>query len=69
MVRIETRVTEAIIYIEDNGHGFEKSSVLSRRQGNGLVNMKRRMQQVGGTAEVREGFGQGTKVAFHVPLK
>jgi signal transduction histidine kinase len=57
---------EAVIHVEDNGRGFETQTVSS--QGNGLANMKRRLEQIGGRAELKSILGQGTTVSFHVPL-
>ncbi len=68
-VRIKTDADELIIEIEDDGHGLEKQAQLNPAHGNGLINMKRRMEQLGGRAEWRGASGKGTTVIFRVPLK
>jgi signal transduction histidine kinase/ligand-binding sensor domain-containing protein len=68
-VGVELRPTEGIISIEDDGHGFDPRSVgQGSREGNGLLNMKRRMEQLGGAAEIQSIPGQGTTVTLRVPL-
>lgn len=68
LVRIEVRDNEAVISVEDNGHGFDEHDASSRREGNGLINMRQRIGEAGGRTEVRSVSGQGTIVFFHLPL-
>jgi signal transduction histidine kinase len=65
-MRLEILADEAVIHVEDNGRGFETQT--ASPQGNGLANMKRRLEQIGGRAELKSILGQGTTVSFHVPL-
>jgi len=58
---------EAVIHVEDNGRGFEINT--ASPQGNGLANMKRRLEQIGGRAEINSIPGKGTVVTFHAPLR
>ncbi|HTI99908.1 MAG TPA: two-component regulator propeller domain-containing protein [Dongiaceae bacterium] len=67
-IRVETRATEVVIFVEDNGVGFTRPVDPEPRPRNGLANMKHRLEQLGGTAEIQSVPGQGTTVAFHVPL-
>ena len=53
------------ISVADNGRGFEPERKPSR--GNGLNNMRRRLQSIGGRLEIRSGAGQGTTVQMFVP--
>ncbi|HLF03145.1 MAG TPA: histidine kinase, partial [Anaerolineales bacterium] len=69
VVRVETRATEVIVCFEDNGRGFETVAAIGRRSGDGLDNMRQRMEQVGGATEIQEIAGGGTRVAFHLPLR
>jgi len=66
------------LLVEDNGRGFAAGSVpgedreeFSKRAapGNGLANMRSRLQEIGGRCEFVSQTGVGTKVEFSVPLK
>jgi signal transduction histidine kinase/ligand-binding sensor domain-containing protein len=52
------------IAIGDNGKGFEISE--SRPLGNGLKNMRRRMESIGGTYEIESSPGKGTVTRISV---
>jgi signal transduction histidine kinase len=54
------------ITITDNGKGFENTKTGSG--GNGLLNMKKRAEDLGGTFEIQSSPGDGTKVLFKVKL-
>jgi ligand-binding sensor domain-containing protein/signal transduction histidine kinase len=51
--------------VSDNGRGFDS---LTCRQGNGLANMYRRAEWLGGSAELRTGLGEGTTITVIAPL-
>jgi signal transduction histidine kinase len=53
------------ITIQDNGCGFEPAAMAA---GNGLANMKRRLQDLGGTCVVASQPGQGTTVQLRLTL-
>jgi len=53
------------IAIADNGRGFTPAIVLP--DGNGLQNMRRRLQSIGGQLEISSRPGLGTRVSLHVP--
>ena len=55
------------ITIADNGKGFDAGSVSSA--GNGLRNIRRRLEAVGGRREITSRLGQGTVVTLFVPQK
>lgn len=59
--------------ISDNGKGFETKEVLSpdfrpEFGGNGLINMRRRAEELGGICEILSEIGKGTTVKVSVPL-
>ncbi|MDB6125984.1 MAG: putative two-component system sensor kinase [Pedosphaera sp.] len=60
----EDRLHVAIL---DNGNGFEANSQL--RGGNGLKNMRGRLEGVGGQFEILSRRGEGTKIRMTVGLK
>jgi signal transduction histidine kinase len=71
-LRIAISAQEIIISVTDNGRGFEipnGKETVSGKLGNGLINMKRRLEQVGGRAEVQSQPTAGTTVTFLVPLQ
>jgi two-component system sensor histidine kinase DegS len=54
------------ITISDDGQGFDPTVV--REDGNGLKNMKTRMETIGGTFELSTKNGSGTKVCLAFPI-
>ena len=73
--RAEFRIEDSrlILEISDNGQGFDTAMVLSDRfkpemGGNGLINMRRRAEELGGTCEIRSETGRGTTINLVVPL-
>jgi ligand-binding sensor domain-containing protein/signal transduction histidine kinase len=56
------------IMIDDNGRGFEGNGAGSARKGNGLQNMRKRIEGLGGRFSVTSTMGQGTQVALTVKL-
>jgi ligand-binding sensor domain-containing protein/signal transduction histidine kinase len=56
------------IRIEDNGCGFESNVPGSGRKGNGLQNMRKRINSLGDQFTITSAPGQGTQVSFTVKL-
>jgi signal transduction histidine kinase len=71
---IELRIGAATLElsVKDEGHGFQPGTVTSSRDrvsgGNGLENMRRRLDKAGGRCEIHSAPGQGTQVVFRVPI-
>jgi signal transduction histidine kinase/ligand-binding sensor domain-containing protein len=65
-LRVIISANEVVVQVEDNGCGFETASVTP--QGNGLTNIKRRLEQIDGRAEIRSARGQGTTVTLRTPF-
>ena len=57
--------TELNLFIQDDGRGFDLQTVVP---GSGLGNLKHRLQDVGGDAEVNCAKGRGTLVHLRMPL-
>ena len=53
------------VTIVDDGRGFEPATSLG---GNGLANMRQRMEEVGGEMRVERALPRGTRVELRVPL-
>ena len=78
-VRVELKQErqQITLLVADDGRGFtpggpqESPSAEPGRiaRGNGLVNMKRRLAEIGGVCEIQSGPGRGTMVIFSVPLR
>jgi len=54
------------IGVEDNDRSFEPSQISSLR--NGLINMRQRLEQLGGSFNLESSSARGTKVCLAVPL-
>ncbi len=76
-VRVSLTLTDSsfALLINDNGKGFDpaaktvKSESLRISGGNGLTNMKKRLEEIGGTFELNSAHGEGTTVKFVVRLR
>jgi signal transduction histidine kinase len=69
-VRISLRIAPDTIrlVVEDNGRGFD-ATTLAEDRGNGLNNMKNRLQRLGGKVEVHSEPGKGTRVEILQPTQ
>ena len=68
-VSVKILADEVAIHVEDNGRGFETRADSSFQTGNGLTNMRRRLEQIGGRTDLQSIAGKGTTVTLHIPLK
>lgn len=57
-----------VVMLRDNGRGFDLAEPRERTNPDGLGNMQRRLQQLGGRCDLVSSPGQGTTVSFKVPL-
>lgn len=72
-IRLAMETAGFELIIGDNGRGFASDSRSENAPGrvvtgNGLSNMKRRLEGIGGSCEIESAPGMGTKVRFHVPI-
>ena len=51
------------ITVEDNGQGFDANKEM---EGMGLLNMRRRIAEAGGSCEIQSAKGMGTKIIFQI---
>jgi signal transduction histidine kinase len=65
-LRIRSEANELLVAVEDNGRGFDPAA--TNAPGNGLDNMRARLQAAGGRTEIVSRPGQGTMVRFRLPL-
>ncbi|HXT13608.1 MAG TPA: two-component regulator propeller domain-containing protein [Candidatus Angelobacter sp.] len=70
-VRVDAAVKDAAleIVVADNGRGFELNGNGGPGLGNGLRNMRNRMEHLGGHCEISSAPGQGTSLKFILKLK
>jgi signal transduction histidine kinase len=55
------------IVISDNGKGFDTGK--PGISGNGLINMKKRADDLGGSVNIKSSPGEGTEIEFSMPLQ
>lgn len=65
-MKIELHDCRLSLAIQDDGHGFDLESV---SPGNGLTNMKHRLEDMGGGVEVKSEAGCGTRVHLKMPVQ
>jgi signal transduction histidine kinase/ligand-binding sensor domain-containing protein len=65
VVTIESRANDLLLLIQDNGCGFDPLRQLKR--GNGLKNMRQRLEEIGGRCDLVSKPGAGTSVCFSIP--
>jgi signal transduction histidine kinase len=70
-VGVQVSQTPSTIEIEiaDNGDGFDPNKSPNGGGGNGLRNMRKRIETIGGQFSLSSAPGQGTKVKVSAPLK
>ncbi len=66
ILNVEFTAGALTISVQDNGRGFQPSS---DRVGNGLINMKRRLADLGGTCDIQPGTPTGTNVVLRLQMK
>jgi len=55
--------------VRDNGNGFDPSALPSRPgRGNGLKNMRQRLEKIGGHCGIQSAPGTGTEINFRIPV-
>jgi signal transduction histidine kinase/ligand-binding sensor domain-containing protein len=67
-VRLAIESDRLVLEIEDDGRGIDGTGTQGANGRNGLRNMSRRMEDVGGTFYIGPGAGRGTLVRLTAPL-
>jgi signal transduction histidine kinase len=66
-ITIECRAAEQLYFsVADNGNGFDLDVV--KKNGNGLLNYKKRIENLKGTCQLITTPGEGTKLLFSIPI-
>ena len=66
-VMLERRDSHVTLIVEDDGEGFEPGRAVDGERGMGLLSMRERAAQVGGTLEIESEPGAGTTLYVRVP--
>lgn len=66
-LRLKLADSEVCVEVEDNGRGFKPDSA-APAAGNGLRNMKSRLEECDGSAQLTSAPGKGTRIRFVFPL-
>lgn len=64
-IKIDSTGKENLVNIQDNGKGFEETLITP---GNGLYNMRKRAEELGGSLEIQSELGSGTSVLLIWPV-
>ena len=70
-ISLSVAATRFVLSVEDDGKGFDPATPpagTSARNGHGLANLRIRLQQLGGEAEISSQPGKGARVRLVVPL-
>jgi len=68
IIQFSTDDQHSLIYLEDNGNGFDKNNTVSK-DGLGLKSMESRIKFIDGTFELDSTLGVGTTLEIKVPAK
>lgn len=64
-IKFHATKKDFVVTVHDNGRGFDHGTILL---GNGLYNMQKRAEELGGKLEIKSGLGQGTTVKLTWPF-
>jgi len=67
-ISVEQIFGQLILSIKDNGQGFPSDKDREKNFGMGIMNMKKRALQCGGSVEIQPSPGKGTGVVLTVPI-
>ena len=69
LIEINFKPSSLVVEIEDDGQGFDLSSIaaVSPTQGLGLLGMRERVNLIGGSLNISTKAGEGTRIALEVP--
>jgi len=66
-ISLSSEMNEIKLKISDNGNGFNPNE--NKKYGNGLLNMKKRMEDCGGNFAIESEANKGTVITVSVPVK
>ena len=68
-VRIIRGYPDLILTIEDDGRGFTPGGEESRGKGLGIINMRERLEGMGGRFRIYSAPGRGTRIRASIPME
>ncbi len=68
-LQVSVERSNLVLLIGDNGRGFVPNQHNGGRKGNGLENMRHRIENLGGSLTLESAPDQGTRIALRVPLR
>jgi len=68
-IRMFVNETEALMTISDNGIGFDPVEAIVNRRTMGLIGMRERIEEIGGSFSIRSSAGTGSEISITLPLK
>lgn len=68
-VNLDYQDGSILLCVADKGIGFDSESLFGKEDGFGLLNIKRRIETMGGTFEARAAQGKGCTVTLSLPSK
>jgi len=71
LIKLELISTRLNVYIQDNGCGFDTSTIKPRNDGSGygLMGMRERIQLLKGALTIHSTPGRGTEISFWIPTE
>lgn len=66
-IKLSYAAPQLILYIDDNGSGFDPDKELATNAGMGLHNMRKRAEIVGGRVVITSAGGEGTGITIFIP--
>ena len=68
-IDLYNRESHILIVIQDNGQGFEPARISQSGTGSGLINIKERVELLGGNIQIESQLNEGTEIIIEIPLK
>ncbi len=70
LIRLDINFNGKVIKVKfsDNGKGFDYEKELKKKKGQGLINIKSRIESIGGKVEFKGGINKGSKYQIELPV-
>jgi PAS domain S-box-containing protein len=68
-IDLYNRESHILVVIQDNGQGFDPARISQSGSGSGLINIKERVELLGGGIQIESRINEGTEIIIEIPLK
>lgn len=68
-IDLYNRESHILVVIQDNGLGFDPARISQSGTGSGLINIKERVELLGGSIQIESQLNEGTEIIIEIPLK